>query len=290
MQRDQQADTDWENGSPTYGTFNWSDESTNSVTTTNQAEVFPEPRSVRTDLLAGTGLAGENFNQFFPWQINEDGTAEETVNHVGRHELGGSYINAAFTSDPNIQDLYYFGGNYNTNTIGNFLQIREDPRVPGLFYGVDAPEFGTHAAGQLISLTGGTNLNAEQMRINFLTPLSTRSPASDSNSVPADDTGSYRNPLMTTDGYFIASHSACVLGETGGGAGISSYNFRLKFLQLGNGFYVPGAPLTAGLTNSVSYWDPDSLVTQTNILWEFDPAEVVGRPRPARVVEQVAAP
>jgi len=290
LQRDQQADTDWEEGAPTYGTFNWSDESTNSVTTTNQTEVFPEPRSVRTDLLAGTGLAGENFNQFFPWQINEDGTAEETVNHVGRHELGGSYINAAYTNDPNIQDLYYFGGNYNTNTIGNFLQIREDPRVPGLFYGVDAPEFGTHAAGQLISMTGGTNLNAEQMRINFLTPYSTRSPASDSNSVPADDTGSYRNPLMTADGYFIASHSACVLGETGGAGGASSYDFRLKFLQLSNGFYVPGAPLTAGLTNSVSYWDPDSLVTQTNVLWEFDPVEVVGRPRPARVVEQIAPP
>ena len=68
---------------------------TNSVTTTNLAEVFPEPRPNRTDLLAGTGLFGQTFNQFFPWQINEDGTAEETVNHVGRHELGGSYLNAA---------------------------------------------------------------------------------------------------------------------------------------------------------------------------------------------------
>src|SRR5579862_7137870 len=78
LQRDQQADTDWEEGYITYGCFNWSDESPNSVPTTNQTEVFPEPRGVRTDLLAGTGLAGNTFNQFFPWQINEDGTAEET--------------------------------------------------------------------------------------------------------------------------------------------------------------------------------------------------------------------
>lgn len=293
LQRDQQADTDWEEGTPTYGTFNWSDESTNSVTTTNQTEVFPEARPGRTDLLAGTGLFGETFNQFFPWSINEDGTGEETVNHVGRHELGGSYLNAAYTNDSNIDDLYYFGGHYNTNTIENFLQISEDPRVKGLFYGIDAPEFGTHAAGQIISMTGGTNLNADQMRITYLTPLSTRSPASDSNSIPANDTGAYRNPLMTTDGYLIASHSACTLGEIGGGVDgfpKSSYDFRLKFLQLSNGFYAPGATLTAGLTNWAVYYDPDALVTQTNTLWEFDPVEVVARQRPARVVESVQAP
>src|SRR6059058_1083726 len=123
LQRDQQADTDWENGSITYGTFNWSDESPSSVPTTNQTEVFPEPRGVRTDLLAGTGLAGHTFNQFFPWVITEDGSAEETINHIGRHEIGGSYANAAYTNDPNIQDLYYFGNHFNTNIVENFLHV-----------------------------------------------------------------------------------------------------------------------------------------------------------------------
>ena len=293
LQRDQQADTDAEQGYITYGAFNWSDESTNSVTTTNLAEVFPEPRPGREDLLAGTGLVGHVFNQFFPWQINEDGTAEETVNHVGRHELGGSYLNAAFNNDPNIQDLYYFGDHYNTNTLENFLQIREDPRTPGLFYGISAPEFGTHAAGQLVSLTGGTNLNASGMRIDYLTPLSTRFPADSSNSIPADHTGFYRNPLMTTDGYLIAAHTAWALDESNTGSAAfpgSRYDFRVKFLQLTNGFYGPGALLTAGLTNRAAYWTPDYLVTQTNLLWELDPVEVVGRARPARLGEQVAAP
>jgi hypothetical protein len=293
LQRDQQADTDWENGSPVYGTFNWSDESPASVPTTNQTEVFPEPRGVRTDLLAGTGLVGHTFNQFFPWQLNEDGTAEETINHVGRHELGGSYANATFNNDSNIQDLYYFGENYNTNTIENFLHISEDPNTPGLFYGIDAPEFGTHAGGQLISLTGATNINASAMRITYLTPRSTHVYASSYTNIPPDHTGFYRTPIRTTDGYLIAAHTAYALYESGGGSTAfptTSYDFRLKFLQFTNGFYAPGTPLTPGLTNVASYYNPDTLVTQTGALWEFDPVEVVARARPARLQETVAAP
>lgn len=293
LQRDQQADTDWVHGSITYGAFNWSDESSNSVATTNQTEVFPEPRSVRTDLLAGTGLTGHNFNQFFPWMINQDGTEEETLNHVGRHELGGSYANGAFTNDPNVQDLYYFGGNYNTNTVNNFLMVREDPRAPGLFYGIDAPEFGSHSGGQIVSLTGTTNLNAFYMKVNFLTPLSTRTPAANSNSITPDHTGLYRNPLMTSDGFFFAAHSSYKLAEPNLGTAdfpTTPYDFRLKFLTLSNGLYVPGTPLTAGLTNRAAYWSPDILVTQTNFLWEFDPVEVVARPRPAASARAMAAP
>ncbi len=293
LQRDQQADSDAEAGAVTYGTFNWSDESSASVTTTNQTEVFPEPRTGRDDLLAGTNLRGHTFNHFFPWQINEDGTEEETLNHVGRHELGGSYASASFTNDPNVQDLYYFGNKFNTNTIDNFLQVSEDPRAPGLFYGIDAPEFGTHASGQLISLNGGTNLNASQMRISYLTPRSTHSYASSSATIPADHTGLYRNPLMTSDGYMIAAHTTNALYESGGGTTAfpnSKYAFRLKFLQFTNGFYVPITPLTAGLTNVASYWDPDTLVTQTNLLWELDPVEVVARPQPNRLQPHLAAP
>src|SRR6202012_3382735 len=151
-----------------------------------------------------------------------------------RHELGGSYLNAAFKNDPNIQDLYYFGNHYNTNTIENFLEIREDPRTPGLFYGIDAPEFGTHGAGQLISMTGGTNLNASMMKIDYLTPLSTRFLSSSPSSIPADDTGFYRNPLMTSDGYMIASHTSWTLADNNAGSEAfpsSQFDFRLKFLQ-----------------------------------------------------------
>ena len=268
--------------------------------TTNLDEVFPEPRNVRTDLLAGTGLAGNTFNQFFPWAINQDGTDEETVNHIGRHEIGGSYGSAAYTNDPNIQDLYYFGGNYNTNPINNFLEIREDPNVQGLFYGIDAPEFATHGAGQIVSLTGSTNLNAFYMRINYLTPRSTHEYASSPTTVPPDHTGLYRNPLMTSDGYFIASHTTNTQAETGSATAnypatnypTTSYDFRLKFLQITNGYYAPSAMLTPGLTNQALYLDPNNYLIdlQTNLLWEVDPIEVMPRPRPVPYSVPIAAP
>lgn len=283
LQRDQQADTDFLEGTATYGCFNWSDESSNSVPTTNQTEIFPEPRSARPDLLAGTGLAGNDFNQFFPWAIDQDGTDEETVNHIGRHEIGGSYARESFTNDANLADLYYYGNNYNTNTIDNFLNIREDPRLPGLFYGIDAPEFGTHSGGQLVSLTGATNINAFYMTIQYLTPRSTHEYASSAGAIPPDHTGFYRNPLMTSDGCMIASHTAYALYEPGSPSSTfpgTPYDFRLKFLVFTNGFYTPGATLTPGLTNNVTYWTPDELITQTNTLWELDPVEVIARPPP----------
>ena len=294
LQRDQQADTDWYYGYTTYGCFNWSDESSNSVATTNQTEVFPEPRNIRTDLLAGTGLYGHDFNQFFPWAVDQDGTDEETLNHIGRHEIGGSYVSAAYTNDPNLQDLYYYGNNYNTNTINNFLMVREDPNTPGLFYGIDAPEFGTHSGGQIVSLTGATNLNASYMRVNYLTPRSTHDYADSPTNVPPDHTGFYRNPLMTSDGYLIAAHTAYQL-YAAGNTGADDYpatpfDFRLKLLQFTNGFYAPGSPLTPGLTNFASYWTPDVLITQTNLLWELDPVEVIARPRPTPFNVPLAEP
>ena len=293
LQRDQQADTDFVDGYITYGTFNWSDESPGSVPTTNQTEVFPEPRTVRAELLAGTGLSGNDFNQFFPWAINQDGTDEETLNHIGRHEIGGSYASAAFVNDPNIQDLYYFGNHYNTNTIDNFLMAREDPRVPGLFYGIDALEFGTHSGGQIVSITGATNINAFYMRVSYLTPRSTHTYASSPTNIPPDHTGFYRNPLMTSDGYMIASHTAYALYEPGSPSAAfpsTPYDFRLKFLQITNGFYLPSTPLTPGLTNYATYWTPDIRVTQTNLLWELDPAEVIARTRPAPYSVPIAGP
>jgi hypothetical protein len=300
LQRDQQADTDWENGYITYGAFNWSDESSNSYPTTNLSEEFPEPRSVRTDLLAGTGLFGNSFNQFFPWAICQDGTDEETLNHIGRHEIGGSYASASFTNDPNIQDLYYYGNNYNTNTIDNFLQVREDPNVQGLFYGVDAPEFATHGAGQIVSITGNTNIDAFYIRISYLTPRSTHEYAESPTNVPPDDTGMYRNPLMTSDGYMIASHTANTQAATdpqsvsypGTNYPFTSFDFRLKFLQLSNGYYAPGATLTPGLTNRAGYLDPDNYLIdlQTNVLWEFDPVEVMARTPPVPFSVAMAAP
>ena len=300
LQRDQQADEDWEEGNHNRGTFNWSDESSNSVPTTDQTEVFPEPREVRTDLLAGTGLLGTDFNQFFPWAINQDGTDEETVNHVGRHELGGSYANVSFTNDNNLIPLDVFPHSSNTNVVHNFLEIREDPRTPGLYYGVDCPEFATHSAGQLVSLSGATNINPDNMVIHYLTPASTKSGVDTLDEVQPDQTGLYRNPLMTTDGYLISSVTTNLLSDVGEDTVYypdtnypsSIVDFRLKFMVLSNGFYVGGTPLTSGFTNNVRYFDSEEYIFDvvTNGLWELDPVEVVARTRPAPLETPIAAP
>ncbi len=288
MQQDQQADYDRAVATPVYGTFDWSSEAEDSVVTTNRSDVFPEPRHP-------TGpLTGHTFNHFFPWQINEDGTEEETLNHVGRHELGGSYMRGGRSDDPNIQDIYYFGNRPNTNNISNFLHIREDPALPGRFLGVDAPEFISFSAGQLIALTGGTNVNPDAMQITYLTPRVTSLPADDPTNPPPGHTGLYRNPLATTDGHLIASHTSWTGRSRNTGTTTqpaTKHDFRLKFLVASNGFHVPGAPLTPGLTNNARFWDPDALVIYTNVpLWEFDPVEVVARQRPPRRVSHVAAP
>jgi hypothetical protein len=109
LQRDQQADSDAgdlaQSQPPGYGTFNYSDESAAATRQfNNRAEVFPEPRKSRTDLLAGTNMVGHTMNVFFPWQSNEDGSDLETLNHVGRQEFE-VYSDPSFNDDQNLTYL-----------------------------------------------------------------------------------------------------------------------------------------------------------------------------------------
>jgi hypothetical protein len=195
LQRDQQADTD-ETDEPTYGTFDYADETENAARTTQKSEVFPEPRSSRVDLLAGTNLQGISINQFFPWEMNEDGTSEETINHIGRHELF-DYFDRSM-SDSGLSEFYGTAVNRaNTNDVGNLFQLREDPAHAGIYYATDAPEFETHAAGQLVRFGAEPSLPADKIAITYITPRSTRGPEGAGQS---DATGHYRDPLPLTNG------------------------------------------------------------------------------------------
>jgi hypothetical protein len=283
LQRDQQADTD--TASPgSYNTFNYSDESpTALILTNNRTEIFPEPRS------ASGNANGHTFNQFFPWQINEDGTEEETLNHIGRHEIGGSYRSTSFNDDSNLKELYYFGNRYNTNTVNNFIQMKESPVTPGLFYAVDAPEFYTHASGQLVTLTGAPDVNPDQMRITYLTPRVT---ANFDNTPPTDHTGLYRNPLPMSNGALVCVHTPYTGQSINTGSSTvwaTPYDFRLKTLRFTNGFWAPDQFLTAGLSNSVVWWDPDKRVSYSGLMWELDPVEVRPRAKPACRTPQLGA-
>lgn len=115
LQRDQQADADAV--SNTYGTFNYASEAPGAAALNSRAEVFPEPRRTIGNVEAYT------LNHFFPWQINDDGTGEETLNHIGRHELH-RYFNRSFNDDSRLVE-FNPGSRANTNSITNFLQIRK---------------------------------------------------------------------------------------------------------------------------------------------------------------------
>ena len=294
LQRDQQADGDARTtcGNGDYGTFNYSDESVNatfSLSNPDRTEVFPEPRGCRTDLLAGTHLNGHAMNQFFPWTVNEDGTGAETLNHIGRHELL-NYFDVSFNND---NDLVYCCGTYprfNPNDADRFLQIKEDPAHPGNYYGTFAPEFGTHAAGQVISVTAPPTKTADTIAISYISHPDTAN---------ADDTpgpnhsGLYREPLPMSDGSLVAVHTFNTQQDSNIGSTAfpaSRYDFRLKLISKTGAYWTPTMTLTNGISKSITYWDPDTLVTFSGNLWELNPVEVRARTKPARLVPHLPAP
>lgn len=297
LQRDQQADADAEYFSPgatttcgatKYGTFNYAGEGSTTYNLNDRTEVFPEPRACRTDLLAGTNLTGHTFNQFFPWAIFEDGTEGEVLNHLGRHEFG-TYIERTFDNDPNVIEFYRQYGNrlsYDPIFTGIF-QMKEAPAAPGTYFGVDAPEFGTHASGMVISFTAPISLHADDIAIRYVTH-----PDTYRTTVTANHSGRYREPLPLSNGMLAAVHTTQRGEESGSGGPLnSSYDFRLKTLALsGNGYWVADQPLTGGISKAVSYWDPDALVNFSGTLWELNPVEVRPRAKPARLTATLAAP
>ena len=289
LQRDQQADSDVMEAAG-YGTFNYADESAGAARLNVRTEIFPEPRSSRTDLLAGTNLEGHSFNDFFPWMVNEDGTEEETLIHLGRHELHG-YFNRSLNDDPNLRE--FIAGavtRTNPNVIENFIQIEEDPSSPGTYYGIDAPEFGTHAAGQVVRINAGAGVNPSATIVTYVTHRDTHLPTS---TPSANHSGLYRNPLPLSNGTVVVAHTSAtnVDANTGSRANPASrYAFRLQLLDPSSNVFVAGPTLTAGIAKSVSYWDPDVLVTYSGNLWELDPVEVKARPRPSHAATPLTAP
>jgi hypothetical protein len=165
--------------------------------------------------------------------------------------------------------------------------------VPGLYYAVDAPEFYTHAAGMLFSLNAAPTDHASEMGVTWISHPDT---AGFTSTPGPCHSGFYRNPLpLTTStgpGTLVAVHA----GERSAGvpetreaandgspaAPVARYKFRLRNLVAATapcaGYQKYGATLTPGITKTLSYWDPDTMVTYTNVtMWELDPVEV--RPR-----------
>lgn len=283
LQRDQQNDS----ATNESGTFNWTGEALSAIKTPDRSEVFPEPRIE----VPNSGVNGFTINHFFPWMVNQDGTEEETLNHVGRHELH-SYFNSSL-QDPALDE---FISPETNNRIINVLQMREDPTTPGRYYGVDAPEFYTHASGQLIRIDAGPTVNPALIRATWLNPRVNINFSPDYAPVPQppEFTGRFRNPLPLSDGQLIAAH-ATQWREAGNDgtreAPQPRYQFRLKRLVAApDGQFVAAENLTPGISKSVSFWDPDYEVSYNGPMWELSPVEVRARTVPPTTAWQLRAP
>jgi len=281
LQRDQQADAGG------YGNFNWASEAANAARINSTAEVFPEPRS---DTAAAFG---HTLNNFLPWMINQDGSNEETLNHIGRHELV-DYFNRSLRNDANLLE-FNPAGRVNPNEIENWIQMNEDPLVAGRYLAIDAPEFYTHSSGQIVAMTAPPTRNPGTITVDYLTPRSTR--GTYSGAVPADFSGHYRNPLVLGDGQIVAAHSSDPRSAGNDGTRANPnprYKFRLRTLASSGGALLPvaGGELTgaSGISKTISYWDPDVLVSYSGTLWELSPVEVRARAVPPVPVATIEAP
>lgn len=282
LQRDQQA-------SPVnnFDNFNYSNENPGAIPIDTRLEVFPEPRPEEVDLLAGTNLEGLRFNHFFPWELNQDGTEEETLNHVGRHEFF-NFFNRAINDDTNV--VAFSSGN--TNDILNTFMLHEDPNQAGRFLAIEAPEFATHSSGMIIafSLPHG-DLRPDLVSVDFLTHPSTRDFVVVGNTPDPEHVGLFRDPIILTNSTIIASHTAANRQTPNGVFVDDLYDFKIKSLNDNlAGDLVPTSNLmTLGNVN-LTFFDPDNLITYNGPLWELQATEVVVSTQPEMTVESIATP
>ncbi len=263
LERDQQADED-NMGFGSFGTFNYTGEGPGAVSAGNNEEVFPEPNKRWVDFInANPGfsgdlrgyranLVGNRQNHFFPWTLNQDGTEEETLNHIGRQELH-TFALRSVNDDFNVRDHFQFGPDVANGTpVQSFLQISEDPMDRGTYFGIDSVEFGTHAAGQVIRIRARPSRNANEVQAFAVTHPDTRGPTAQ--------------------------------------APVSRYDFRLKYLIQNGTYSAAGAPLTGGIEKSLDYWTPYAQRHHEGPLWELDVVEVRSRATPPLTEGEVPAP
>jgi hypothetical protein len=253
-----------------FRSFNYAGEALAAPALATREELFPESRS------GGSGpygpVSGYISNVFTVWQMNQDGSAEETLNHVGQHELAFGHMTPSFTADPALASRTVDSLHANRLALrreSGLFHLHEDPRHPGSYIGTTARIHEAFTTGQLVALSGSPRLNGEQMTLTALT-------AGDPGDALAG--GRFRNPLPLSDGTLVASHSSERHAPEPGKPLPDLRLVRLVFDQAG-GLYRAGAPLTGGITKSLSWWSPAGPRSWTGQLWELEAVEL--RPRPA---------
>ena len=279
LQHDQQQDGSIYLGY-TFDPFNFSSEAANATRIGLVRDTFPERRQESTSPYGRVG--GHTYNLFAPWQMNQDGTDELTLNHIGRQELVGDYgyLPRAFMDDGALSDnvsLANFANRKHIRMDGGIFHIRESRVEPGIYYGIYAREFAEGSTNQIVRIAGAPTLNAEQMTITDA------SPATGSNGLPG---GRFRNPLPLGSGDMVASYTP---DATFGGSS------RLRLHQLNvdaSGMFVAGTALTPGIRKTVSWWtDAATPREYSGELWELEAVEVAARtPPPATAHPAIPSP
>jgi hypothetical protein len=280
--------------------FDYASEAANAATSATAVDLYPEP----IHATGGSNLNGFEINQFFPWVVNQDGTNEEILNHIGRHELKQTFARS-YTNDANLLDFNAAtSGRTNQSAIDSFFQIREDPTTPGRYFGVDGIEFLMHHSGQIVAInaaSGGVLLNANSMTVTYITDRQTVTPYFTGASYPYN-IGHFRDPLPMSDGSLIAAF-ANTPGTEGAAGPLplppSTYQFRLyplhSVFQNSATEYVPNATALTGsgisksgiqynYTSNIA-GQPNGTVNYSGLLWELEPVEVVARTTPPQTAQ-----
>ena len=274
--------------------FDYASEAANAATTAASAELFPEP----IHSVAGSNLNNFEINQFFPWTVNQDGSNEEILNHLGRHELKQTF-SRSYTNDTNLINFdATSSGRTNLKSINNQFQIREDPTTPGRYFGVDGSEFFMHHSGQIVAINAAQSVNANAVTVTHITDPATGSFLSNQYNI-----GHFRDPLPMSDGTLVASFANTPAGESAAGplplpppqpSQPGNYKFHLYTLaavsQNGATEYIPTANslISGGISKSgLQYNYASNVAGQANgtvnysgPLWELHPVEIVARTTP----------
>lgn len=245
-----------------------------------------------------------DFNHFYPWMVNQDGSEEETLNHIGRHEWGGSF-NHAVIVDPK---LYLEENHPFLSSIANkhfmagsagLFQVRED-RTTGLFCGVYSLEFRKAATGNIVCFQAAPDVNPDDMALENRT--------SSGGLTDFGPDGGFRHPLRLSSSEMIAVNTPypspsdfsfdiddkgcdqkfqpAVNGVTK--LEINGYDLRLKKLVTQGSIWRAGAPLTSGIQKKVQWYDGSGALRGfEGNLWEMDPVEVIERNVPPAVTGTV---
>jgi hypothetical protein len=264
-----------------FASFNYAGEDARAAKLDSRAEPFPESRAGSRGPYGEVSAFTTNF--FTIWQMNEDGSGEETLNHVGQHELAFGFLTPSFRDDPNLSNRTvpaYHANRLSIRREGGLFQLREDPRKPGSYVATAARERGAFTTGPLVRLDGAPALSGDRMKVVELT-------AGDAGDALAG--GRFRNPLPLSDGSLIASHTASARAPEPGST-LDGLRLRRLVRDRKSGLYRAGAPLTSGIHAALSWWTAAGPRSFNGALWELDAVELRPRAMPVRAQDGFEAP